>query len=235
MPDPVLQFQALIDFRKSLLEVDVLCDAADTSQSDVLKYTTFNKAALLLIAGKFESFAESLLEEFVFLLNEKRMPCNCLPDVIRANHTFRALDNLGQLRHKHKQADAISLFVSMGRLWTSQEIFTEIKLDCSFAYGKHGAGELIKLFEKIGIDDVFLAIQISETVESVSSDMPVTKPVDFRGTFNSVCGMRNNILHEDESPNLTAFDTRKYRSHFESFAEKLTNYLADMLRNQRTS
>jgi hypothetical protein len=62
-------FDALGDFCDSLREIDILCDAAQVAQADQRKYSAFNKAALLLIAGKFETFSESIVEEFVFKLN----------------------------------------------------------------------------------------------------------------------------------------------------------------------
>jgi RiboL-PSP-HEPN len=227
MPDT---FESLDDFKRSLLEVDILCDAADSNQLDALKYTTFNKVALLLIAGKFEAFAESLIDEYIFLLNKRNVPCNRVSEVIRLSHTFRAFKDLSKLRHKHKRSEAILLFTSIAKLWGSQEPL-HLAVDSSFAYGKHGSAELSKLFERIGIDDLFDRIVIMESIESVSTDSPVVTPVDFKGTFNSVCGMRNNILHEDDSPNLTSRDVKRHRIHFELFAEKLGDFLMTTLPN----
>jgi hypothetical protein len=184
---------------------------------------------LLLIAGKFESFAESIFEEFVFKLNELKLPCHKIPDPIRLQHSFQALQILdgGQLRNKSDEV--IKLFNQIGKLWVTSEMFCELRIDNSFSYGKHGSKEFAKLFERIGIVDVFDEVKLTEKLEIVSTEDPMERLIDFRGVFNSVCSMRNNILHQDVSPNLNTGEIEQYRQQFEAFAVKLDAYLANRL------
>jgi hypothetical protein len=86
-----------------------------------------------------------------------------------------------------------------------------------------------KLFERIGITDIFVEIKVTEKVETVSTDELQVRLVDFRGVFNSVCSMRNNILHQDESPNLNTGEIEQYRQQFESFAIGLDAFLSKLL------
>src|SRR5438309_11814805 len=102
-------FDAALDFTDSLREVDVLCDAAESAHEGSHEYSTFNKAALLLVAGKFEAFAESIVEEFVFLFNEMELTCNKIPDTLRLHHTFSALRVLEHVRHRQKHEEAVIL------------------------------------------------------------------------------------------------------------------------------
>jgi hypothetical protein len=222
-------FIAFSDFKESLLEVDILCEAAESSQTDERKYSTFNKAALLLIAGKFEAFAESLVAEFIFRLNERALPCNQIPNVIRLHHTFNALSKLETVRQKHKHPEALLLFNELGRVWATQETFSDLEIEASFSFGQHGEAQLVKLFEKIGVEDVLNSVSLDDEVETVSTDAPVSTPVDFRGIFNSVTNMRNNILHEDASPNLNSVQVRRYRTYFERFARQLDDHLTGIL------
>jgi len=223
-------FDALGDFCDSLREIDILCDAAQVAQADQRKYSAFNKAALLLIAGKFETFSESIVEEFVFKLNALSLPSHSIPDAIRLHHTFYALRSLDKVRNRQAQKEAISLFCSLGKLWASEEACSILKVESKFSFGQHGEAELIKLFEKVGVGDVFEVITLSESLETVSTETPINSVVDFRGIFNSVTNMRNNILHQDASPNLNTDLIRKYRQYFEVFAGRLDEHLATLLR-----
>ncbi|HVM51275.1 MAG TPA: HEPN domain-containing protein [Candidatus Acidoferrum sp.] len=222
-------FEALAGFTDSLAEVDILCEAADAASSDRQKSSTFNKAALLLIAGKFESFAESIVEEFVFKLNECRLPCDRIPTGLRLQHTFGALSQLERLRQPGNQEEAAQLFRRLGTLWATTERFDDLALHAKLAFGRHGEGELIKLFEKLGIPDIFDVVQLAERVETLSSDAPVEAMIDFRGIFNSVTAMRNNILHEDASPNLSSSQIKGQRRFFEQFAVGVSSHLAQLL------
>lgn len=225
MIDQTDNFDSLGEFKESLREVDILCDAAEAAQPSADKYSIFNKAALLLIAGKFESFAESIVEEFIFEINGLGLPSHLIPDTIRLQHTFCALQALDKVRPRQKHAEAKVLFCELGKLWASSENFTTLEVDARLSFGKHGEDELSKLFERIGIVDIFDVIKLTEKLETVSVEAFVDKPVDFKGIFNSVTAMRNNILHEDASPNLNTNQIREFRRHFENFAIKLDLYL----------
>jgi hypothetical protein len=222
-------FDALKGFRNSLVEVEILCEAADTTSSDRQKSSTFNKAAILLIAGKFESFAESIIEELIFKLNECQLPCDQIPTGLRLQHTFDALAGLEHLRHPYKQEEAAALFHQLGKLWVTTEKFKDLAVEAKLAFGRHGEAELIKLFEKVGIPDIFDLVKLVESVESLSSDAPVEVPIDFRGIFNSVTAIRNNILHEDASPNLSTAQIKSHRLYFEQFAVGVDSHLAQLL------
>jgi len=118
----------------------------------------------------------------------------------------------------------------LGKLWASEEACSILKVESKFSFGQHGEAELIKLFEKVGVGDVFEVITLSESLETVSTETPINSVVDFRGIFNSVTNMRNNILHQDASPNLNTDLIRKYRQYFEVFAGRLDEHLATLLR-----
>jgi hypothetical protein len=224
------QFDALDDYQASLCEVDILCDAAEANQAAAAKYATFNKAALLLIAGKFESFVEAIISEFIYQLNQGKLPSQKIPPSIRLQHTFTLLKDFDKIVNaKHKYPEAEELFAQLGRLWASHESCTYLEITAKFSYGKHGEAELVKLFEKIGVDDIFESVKLTENVDSVSEDMPVVKTIDFRGKFNSVCAMRNNILHEDATPDLNSEGVREYTRLFKEFAIRLDSYLASNL------
>ena len=110
----------------------------------------------------------------------------------------------------------------------SDVAFNQLRIECKFAYGKHGEKELVKLFSPIGIEDVFTEVEVFIPGESLGDEL-TKKKVDFKGVFNSVMHMRNNILHQDASPSLTHESIREYKLAFQGFAEAVTNVLDNNL------
>jgi hypothetical protein len=227
MSHPSDLFESLRDFNESLNEVDLLCDAADRAQNDPRCSSVFNKAALLLIAGKFEAFAESIAEEFVFLVNDRALVATKVPEILRLHHTFFALRGLETLKNPQKQAEAIDIFRQLGALWISVDKSLKLKLDCKLAFGRHGETQFVRMFQQLGISDIFDSIVVNEPLDIFAVEHEV-QTVDFRGTLNSVTAMRNNILHEDASPNLTTPEIRRFRTQFQSFADALALYLCEL-------
>jgi hypothetical protein len=221
-------FQCLPTFRSTLAEVDALLALAADNEEDETRYAATNKAAILLLTGKFESFAELLAAEFIYHINALNPSPGAIPLALRLGHTVDAIGELGLLlQHEHKREKAVEKLVELGALWGRDDPFVVLNVDCKFSYGAHGEAELRKLFAKIGFDDVFAEVLISEEVESMGASD--SNPVDFRGCFNSVTNLRNNILHHDATAELTWGAVRKHRDTFEQYAEALTRAASERL------
>lgn len=232
-----IQLESAADFARTLQEVDVLVDLADQWVDDEARYAALNKAALLLLAGKFENFAEVLAEDYVFAVNQLRPPMNAIPRVLRLQHTFKALKSVGQLTDAARHDEAERVFADVGALWGRNAEFTPLNIDCKFSYGKHGEIELRKLFATIGIADVFQVVTVTRPAEQLTGDAngedaaeaSGVEVVDFKGVFNSVTNIRNNILHQDASPGLTSTAIRGYREAFRQFAVGIAAFLSASL------
>lgn len=183
----------------------------------------------MLVLGKFESFIESVAEEYIYKLNCLDLRPEQIPDRIRYHHTIRALKELDLNQYRHRESDFKNAFKEIAKIWTGSESLKTIEIETKFSFGKHGEKELAKLFERIGIAEIFNVIPITEEIETVSADKPVVRQVDFRGIFNTVCHYRNNILHEDASPSLNTDEITQFQKYFEQFAVKLDSYLTGML------
>ncbi len=205
----------LEDFKATLEEVDILLDAANACTSDEeIKYATFNKSALLLLTGKFENFAETIAEQYVFIINSLELCPNQIPEVLRVKHTRKSIKGI----ESKQDNDMVAIIQNLGTLWATDEKFGGLSIDCTFSYGKHGEKELKKLFANIGIENIFDEVKIYHPEKSLLSDENL---VDFQGIFNSITHMRNNILHQNATPDLTMSTVRDYRTYFEAFADEL--------------
>lgn len=217
------------EFISTLEEVAVLLDAADSHEENEIEYAAFNKSALLLLTGKFENFAESIAEDYIACINNLQPCCTLIPHNLRLQHTFKMLADLETYKKKNKQAEAIDAFLELGSLWVSDRNFTNLNVDCKFSYGKHGESELKKLFSKIGIDNLFEEVQVFKCQETFFGNDNSRIRVDFKGTFNSITGMRNNILHQNASPSLTTPMVRNFKEEFQLFAQELETHLNNEL------
>ncbi len=218
----------LTDFIATLREVDILLVSAESSVADEVKHATFNKSALLLLSCKFENFVELLVEQYVYAINTFRLPSDRIPEPLRLHHTFQVLGKIEQQRNSGQIDVVKQAFCDIATLWITSNPFDQLTVDNKFAYGKHGEKELIKLFRPIGINDVFAEIEVN-VHDDTSENGADFKRVDFKGMFNSVMNMRNNILHQNATPSLTPGTIRDYKIAFECFSENIVAKLSASL------
>jgi hypothetical protein len=171
--------------------------------------------------GKFESFVEMFCEIFVFEVNQKNLPSDRIPDVLRIHHTQSKMVKLSQHFDRSEYEEAAKLLTQVGQIWATSNKFGGLSIPSKLSFGKHGEHELVKLFRPIGINDVFEVVE----VWTLDEDAATRTKVDFRGVFNSVTYMRNNILHEDATPTLTHRSIAEQKGIFVQFSESLVEEL----------
>lgn len=222
------QFDSVVDFQESLAEVTLLLTIAQDREGDQAIQSALTKAALLLLMGKFENFAECLAEEAVFRINNASLPVERIPVRLKLIHSAHAISDVAYIRKVERQEQSSAILQSLASLWSPNGKGMALEIPCRFSYGKHGEDELRKLFDPFGILDVFDAVEIRDTTETLA-DTPTAGVVDFRGVFNGTTNIRNNILHQDATPELTVEQVATYRDLFANFADGLGHVLRETL------
>lgn len=220
-----MQFECLENYKNSLEEVSLILKMAIEFKEENNKYAALNKSAILLLTAKFENFIETAVEEYNYFINEMKLSNSRVPEWLRVGHTVGIVEKLLDVINKKENSKKIKLFEEISVIWDNNQT-TKMKVSNKFNYGKHGANELIKLFNNIGIEDIFKEIKITSLEESILED---NIEHDFKGTFNNVINKRNFVTHQDANPNLTHQETEAYKQYFEVFAEKLCEYLQQQL------
>lgn len=224
----MMNFESLTSFSSALEEVETLIIAAESEVDNKLRYLTYNKASLLLLLGKFENFLEQSIEEYVERINSLSLYVGCIPDDLKINHSIYLFEkNKETLGQKHKQDEQTELFVELGTLWRGNEIFRKLSVNSKFNYGKHGGKEMVRLFNNIAIPDIFEVIKVYEKKESMLSDE--LAEVNLKDEINTMTNLRNNIIHQDATPNLTHVNLVRYRDFLKDFAHELVAYLVRAL------
>jgi hypothetical protein len=183
-----------------------------------------NKSAVLLLTGKFEAFLEDAAEDFLFAVNQVGAKGKHIPTRIMAEHSVEAVRGVEQSLRRGDTESIRAVFGALARYWVDAEPCAALKVSCKFNYGKHGDREVIRLFKRMGIDDVFATVTVmDETAGSYDGGAPA--PFDVQGLVNSLTQIRNNILHQDKSPNLTPVNLRKQCAALKSFAMALVDDL----------
>lgn len=235
MPD---KLEAADKFATSLGEVELLlCEAEkaapDSPEANEQRFAVMNKSALLLLSGKFEAFLEEAVEDFLFAINGVGATARHLPLRILAEHSVEAVKEAKKQLDNGDVETIRSMFVALGRYWINMDPCAELAVPCKFNYGKHGEKEIVKLFRRIGIDDVFGKVEVpDDSVESY--DDGKASLVDIKGIVNSLTGMRNNILHQDQSPSLTSTSLRKQCDALRRFASAVVAELQGVLNRIET-
>lgn len=205
-------FYSFNDFKEAIKEIQVLIENANQFQNDILKYGTFNKASIVLLCGKFESFLESFLEEYSFEITSNYTNTK-LEENIKHHLTDVLIDQLE--KKKNNKVKRIEIITKFSKLYSDDEILcNDYSIDCKFSYGKHGEGEVKKLLKKFGFED-FAELEINKA---------------FYEKFNSLNHLRNNILHEDSTPSLTHNDVEVHINLILEFIKALCENATNKLR-----
>ena len=216
------------DFATTLVEVDLLLSESDEcapgkERANEALAAALNKAALLLLMGKFEAFLESTAEEFLFAVNQVGAHARHIPERLLLEHSVQAVSVAKDKLASGDVPGLRAVFVALGRRWSELEPCSDLVVSCKFSYGKHGEAEMVKLFKRLGIDDVFTVVTVTTLGETYDGQAPTT--IDIKGMVNSLTGIRNNILHQDESPTLTSDSLRQQSAALKMFAVELVKLL----------
>lgn len=222
-----IEFECLLNYIETLKEVTLILSMANEAIGDNEKYIALNKSAILLLTSKFENFVETAVEEFAFLVNEIKLKNSDVPEWMRIGYATNLAGELIKVIDKEDNSKKIKFFKDISKVWDDDEVIL-MKVNNKFNYGKHGANELIKLFNNIGIKDIFKTIKIKSLEESILGD---NTDHDFKGTFNNITNQRNFITHQDKSPNITHNEIVVYKNYFEQFAYKLCEYLQQQIKD----
>ncbi len=192
------KFDATADFENTMVEVQILIDYAKKNTKNILRYSTFNKSAIVLLCSKFESFLENFFEEYAFHHAD-------ISDGIRIDnqmlehYTNVIIDELTKITLKEKRKPLIEKIVMLHNNVACD--LTEYQINAKFNYGKHGEKQVKKLMLSFGFEEF---IQQANVV--------------FYTQFNYMNHIRNNIIHGDATPGLTHQDVLSYKDLLVDFA-----------------
>lgn len=193
------------DFNSALVEVNILITYATRNTSNINKYATFNKSAIILLCAKFEAFVEEFLEEYAYECCNRTT--NKSIDSPLMNHILDCLiSNLDNVKNNTARRRPVLNQIS-SLVESSTNPMNGFTVDSKFSFGKHGQRELTKLLTKFG----YKTFNETKTTEG------------FYRLFNSLFNIRNNIIHEDATPTLTHRNVRSYKDLLEKFVEDIDN------------
>ena len=221
----MFSYEATADFSTALSEVDLLIRASASNDDDLSAQNALNKAAILLLTAKLESFFEQIVEEFCYQLSSMALPCERLPNPVRIHASRRLLneDFLCTLDRCNEEK-VLPAMQALSLLWHDGCVPQDIRVDTSFTYGKHGEKEIRRLFQRVGVNDIFETCKIPYDQETLAvTDRESTDIVT--SDVNALTGLRNFIIHNDGTPNVTHVQISRYRNRLFSFAEKIDQCL----------
>ncbi|MBX7086669.1 MAG: hypothetical protein K1X70_09590 [Leptospirales bacterium] len=163
----------------------ILVSLATENRGDLARHRLFNKAAIVLLSAKLESFLEEFVEEFCFAIlskNDRRAIHPLFHETIvkeQVNTLAAATSSPGKL------LDGANRFAAY--LTATAPTMVEYRPKLTFKQGRHGQEEIRRLLTAIGFKEY--------------TDSPDF--VSISAGINSLMAIRNNIVHEDATPNLT--------------------------------
>lgn len=221
-------YDATQDFAACLEEVEFLLGTAAKCEGKPKEYSALVKASLVLLAAKFESFVEEVVEEHATKISCMRPLTLHLPKAIKVHSTLALLpDNFKESLRSGNQ-DAIDNLKKAASLWNDAATVENLVVDKAFNYGRHGAAEIEKIFLRVGLEYVFDSCVVEESVPSFAGEEGADSTpirIDVKANVNALTHLRNNILHNDSSPSLTHQQVETYKCRLVAFGEQVDKAL----------
>lgn len=221
-------FNSLDEFKDALQEVKVLLLCAQEREKHATRYSLFNKSAILFLTSKFESFLENTIEEHSYRISQFKPLSSQIPKLVKLHISKFRIDNdfLHALRQE-KETAAKTLF-ELSQLWNDSSCIEKLNINSKFDYGKHGETEIIRLFRRVGIENIFLSCPVYEQIESLNEETS-TIQVEIQSDINALIGYRNYIIHNDGNPSITHVQIENYVAHLLEFAREIEKCLQNKL------
>jgi|GEM_PF-1137165 len=231
-------FESFEGFVEALEEVDILLTQAEECIKDTLKYSVFNKSAVIFLLTKLESYMENVVNDFCFRLSELNLPAKKIPLPIRFQASLdilsgNFLDKLKKSQTSNKKKllpdmQVKEILNKLSAIWVEDGLLDQIQVNNKFSYGTHGEKEIRRLFCRIGIYDIFEKCLIDKRVDVLFGE--ASYKISFASDINSLTGYRNTIIHSDSTPSLTHDQIKEYKDNVCKFAYQIDNVLYKWLK-----
>lgn len=206
-----MTLSAITDFEEAVDEILILLNYSKRTTKNPKKYSTLNKAAIILLCSKFESFIESFFEEYSYEHLKSSTNRNLNTHVYDRIVSELLEEIIIHRNNNERRREIISrIIVFCGEETSDIESYNSKP---KFSYGKHGQNEIEKLLRQFGF---YTLVESQEAIE-------------FFQSFNSLNHIRNNIIHEDATPSLTHQDVEKYLARIRQFINNLNEVSLTML------
>ncbi|MFV5961251.1 MAE_28990/MAE_18760 family HEPN-like nuclease [Bacillus sp. AK25] len=215
-----MNMQSFQNFTEALKEVEILTKLAEKLEKDENSYATLIKSALLLLTAKFEVFLEDIVTEYIDTINDMNITNLVLSNKLKITHSAVLLKKLmDYIEHPNKDPEKIEVFKELSILWSNEEnSVSPLKIPNKFNYGKHGSKEVQKLFKNIELD-IFDKVTIYYNEED--SLLDDKEEINMDVIINNMTNQRNNIVHQDKSPNMTHKQIDSYLNTLNDFSKEL--------------
>lgn len=225
-----IDFSAQKDFQDALEEIHIFLNLAKENV-DNKNSNLFLRASVLFLATKLECFFEDIVSEYIYAIENLSLTASQLPEsmILAAIDNHFSEERLARIKHKNPLCkDDLSKVVPF---IDGSIPITKLDLDLKFSYGKHGSGNVEKLFSRIGVDNLFNLCTIEIYRESMLSEENEVVKINAKNDFDSLTGIRNGIIHENKSPNITIERLEKYVDLFDKFVNKVSEALRQEFSN----
>ncbi|WDC83743.1 hypothetical protein PL321_14480 [Caloramator sp. mosi_1] len=181
--------------------------------------------ALILLTIKFEFLIEEILSDYIDEINNlfKQNSINSfyMPNELKHQYCLDLLnENIDNIKNK-KVEKMQNIYKQVINFWSNTGEFSPLDLKIKFNYGKHGSKEIIKIFNKVCIQNIFDNIKYYENSDSLLEER---SEIDIKGKLDSMISIRNNVIHEDTNPNITPEQISEYKEIVVYFLNESKNY-----------
>lgn len=225
MDDSLLIFESTNKFyRECTNEIEKLINF---SKNDSDNTQLFISSAIVLLGAKFENCIESIIAEYIDLINEESDK-DKIPEELLYSSIHKKLCQIKPLNEHFDGFTTDLEYLESFRKFVNEIVDNpnHLEVNNKFNYGNHGYNELVKLFKNIAVNVKADNFNVFENDGLFGFNSNQTT---FESEFNKFVNHRNTVVHNNECPNITYTDVGGTVSIFKAFIQRIDSELNERL------
>lgn len=190
------------------------------------------KSIVLLLSAKLEKYVKDSAQEYVQEILKLNLTKNDLPQELFVEIIKNEVNTINNVKienyltkEKYKERSRV-----LSLIWDDKRILKSLKCEeFSISISNNGTNEFESVYKKIGFQNIINELEDYVLNNDVLDNICSSTSYSIKEKINSIIHMRNNIIHDDATPQITPSDIKLYIEVVKSFVDQIDSKLGNTI------
>lgn len=190
------------------------------------------KSIVLLLSAKLEKYVKDSAQEYVQELLKLNLTKNDIPQELFVEIIKNEVNTINNVKIENylTKEKYIERSRVLSLIWDDKRILKSLKCEeFSISISNNGTNEFESVYKKIGFPNIINELEDYVLNEDVLDNICSSTSYSIKEKINSIIHMRNNIIHDDATPQITPSDINLYIEVVKSFVDQIDSKLGNTI------
>lgn len=215
-------------FYTSIQEITFLNQKIGNNSGDKALF----KSIVLLLSAKLEKYVKDSAQEYVQKLLKLNLTKNDIPWELFVEIIKNEVNTINKVKienyltkETYKERSRV-----LSLIWDDKKILKSLKCaEFSISISNNGTNEFERVYKKIGFPNIINELEDYVLNDDVLDSICSLTSYSIKEKINSIIHMRNNIIHDDATPQITPSDIKLYIEVVKSFVDQIDSKLGNTI------